>query len=40
MAYLTIIELLDNLNNSLIFKNGEKHLNDLMISETEVEIIM
>lgn len=39
MAYLTIIEL-DNLNNLSIFKNGEEHLNDPVISVTEVEIIM
>ena len=40
MAYLTIIELLDNLNNLSIFKNGEEHLNDPVISVSEVEIIM
>ena len=40
VAYLTIIELLDKLNNLLIFKNGEEHLNDPVISVTEVEIIM
>jgi hypothetical protein len=40
MAYLAIIELLDNLNNLLIFKNGEEQLNDPVISVSEVEIIM
>jgi hypothetical protein len=40
MAYLAIIELLDNLNNLLIFKNGEEQLNDPAISVSEVEIIM
>lgn len=32
VAYLTIIELLDKLNNLLIFKNGEEQLNDPVIS--------
>ena len=40
VAYFTIIELLDNLNNLLIFKNGEEQLNDPVISVSEVEIIM
>ena len=40
MAYLAIIELLDNLNNLLIFKKGEEQLNDPVISVSEVEIIM
>ena len=40
MAYLTFIELLDNLNNLLIFKNGEEQLNDPVISVSEVEVIM
>lgn len=40
MAYLTIIELLDNLNNILIFKNGEEDLNDPVITASEVEIII
>ena len=40
MAYLAIIELLDNLNNLLIFKNGEEQLNDPVISVSEVEKIM
>ena len=40
MAYLTFIELLDNLNNLLIFKNGEEQLNDPVIIVSEVEIIM
>ena len=35
-----LIELLDNLNNLLIFKNGEEHLNDPVMSEPEVEVIM
>jgi len=40
MEYLMIVELLDNLNNLLIFKNGEDHLNDPVISVSEVEVIM
>lgn len=40
VAYLTIIELLDKLNNLLIFKNGEEQLNDSVISVSEVEVIM
>ena len=40
MVYLTIIELLDNLNNLLIFKKGEEHLNDPVISVSEVEVVM
>ena len=40
MAYLAIIELIDNLNNLLIFKNGEEQLNDPVISVSEVEITM
>ena len=40
MAYLTFIELLDNLNNLLIFKNGEEQLNDPVTGVSEVEITM
>lgn len=40
MEYLMIVELLDKLNNLLIFKNGEEQLNDSVISVSEVEVIM
>ena len=40
VVYLTIIELLDKLNNLLIFKNGEEQLNDPVIGVSEVEITM
>jgi hypothetical protein len=39
-AYLAVIEPLDNLNNLLIFKNCEEHLNDPVIGVSEVEITM
>ena len=32
---MPIIELVDNLNNLLIFKNGEEHLNDPVIGVSE-----
>lgn len=40
MEYPMIVELLDKLNNLLIFKNGEEQLNDPVISVSEVEITM